>query len=52
MSTKYTLYKSLLSDVGNIIDSSVPTFTNLGNIAALFKERGNWFWVGIGRARV
>ena len=46
MSTKSTLYKSLLSDVGNIIDSSVPTFTNLGNIAALLKERGNWFWVG------
>ena len=46
MSTKSALYKNLLKDIENIIDGSVPTFTNLGNITALVKERFNWFWVG------
>ena len=39
-------YKNLLTDIENIIDNSIPSFTNLGNIAALLKERFNWFWVG------
>jgi GAF domain-containing protein len=39
-------YKNLLTDIENIIDNSIPPFTNLGNIAALLKERFNWFWVG------
>ena len=46
MSTKSALYKNLLKDIENIIDGSVPTFTNLGNITALVKERFKWFWVG------
>ena len=39
MSTKSALYKNLLTDIENIIDGSVPTFTNLGNITALVKEK-------------
>ena len=46
MRTKSTLYKSLIKDIENILDDSVPIFTNLGNIAALLKEKFNWFWVG------
>ena len=46
MSTKSALYKSLLKDIENIIDNTIPTFTNLGNIAAIIKERCDWFWVG------
>ena len=46
MSTKSDLYKNLLTDIENIIDGSVHTFTNLGNITALVKERFKWFWVG------
>ena len=46
MRSKSALYKSLIKDIENIIDYSVPTFTNLGNIAALLKEKFNWFWVG------
>ena len=46
MRTKSALYKSLIKDIENIIDDSVPTFTNLGNVAAILKEKFNWFWVG------
>ena len=38
MSTKSALYKNLLTDIENIIDGSVPTFTNLGNITALLSK--------------
>ena len=38
MSTKSAQYKNLLTDIENIIDDSVPTFTNLGNITATKKE--------------
>ena len=43
---KSNLYKNILKDIDNIIDYSVPTFTNLGNITALLKNNFNWFWVG------
>tara|TARA_Y100000996_G_C22455931_1_gene615925 strand:- start:103 stop:591 length:489 start_codon:yes stop_codon:yes gene_type:complete len=46
MTNKPNLYKNILSDIENILDFSVPTFTNLGNISALLKSRFNWFWVG------
>tara|TARA_Y100000768_G_scaffold386555_1_gene375251 strand:- start:2508 stop:2996 length:489 start_codon:yes stop_codon:yes gene_type:complete len=46
MINKPNLYKNILSDIENILDFSVPTFTNLGNISALLKSRFNWFWVG------
>jgi GAF domain-containing protein len=46
MTNKSNLYKNILSDIENIIDFSVPTFANLGNISALLKSRFNWFWVG------
>lgn len=46
MTNKSNLYKNILSDIENILDFSVPTFTNLGNISALLKSRFNWFWVG------
>lgn len=39
-------YKNLIQDIGNIIDTSIPTYTNLGNVSALIKSRFNWFWVG------
>ena len=46
MTNKSNLYKNILSDIENVLDFSVPTFTNLGNISALLKSRFNWFWVG------
>ena len=46
MTNKPNLYKNILSDIENVLDFSVPTFTNLGNISALLKSRFNWFWVG------
>ncbi len=46
MSNKSNLYKNILSDIENILDFSVPTYTNLGNISSLLKCRFNWFWVG------
>ena len=46
MTNKSNLYKNILSDIENILDFSVPTFTNLGNISALLKTHFNWFWVG------
>jgi len=46
MTNKSNLYKNILSDIENILDFSVPTFTNLGNISALLKSHFNWFWVG------
>ena len=46
MTNKPNLYKNILSDIENILDFSVPTFTNLGNISALLKSHFNWFWVG------
>ena len=46
MTNKPNLFKNILSDIENILDFSVPTFTNLGNISALLKSRFNWFWVG------
>lgn len=46
MINKSNLYKNILSDIENVLDFSVPTFTNLGNISALLKSRFNWFWVG------
>jgi len=46
MTNKPYLYKNILSDIENVLDFSVPTFTNLGNISALLKSCFNWFWVG------
>ena len=46
MTNKPNLYKNILSDIENVLDFSVPTFTNLGNISALLKSHFNWFWVG------
>ena len=46
MTNKSNLYKNILSDIENILDFSVPTYTNLGNISSLLKCRFNWFWVG------
>ena len=46
MTNKSYLYKNILSDIEYVLDFSVPTFTNLGNISALLKSRFNWFWVG------
>ena len=46
MTNKSNLYKNILSDIKNVLDFSVPTFTNLGNISALLKSRFKWFWVG------
>jgi len=46
MTNKSNLYKNILSDIENILDFSVPTFTNLGNISALLKSSFKWFWVG------
>ena len=46
MTNKSNLYKNILSDIENVLDFSVPTFTNLGNISALLKTHFNWFWVG------
>ena len=46
MTNKSNLYKNILSDIENVLDFSVPTFTNLGNISALLKSRFNWVWVG------
>jgi GAF domain-containing protein len=46
MTNKSNLYKNILSDIENVLDFSVPTFTNLGNISALLKSSFNWFWVG------
>lgn len=43
---KSNLYKNILKDIDNVIDYSVPTFTNLGNITALLKNNFKWFWVG------
>ena len=38
MTNKSYLYKNILSDIENVLDFSVPTFTNLGNISALLKN--------------
>ena len=46
MTNKSNLYKNILSDIENILDFSVPTYTNLGNISSILKCRFNWFWVG------
>ena len=46
MTQKSNIYKNTLKDIYNIIDYSVPTFTNLGNITALLKNNMNWFWGG------
>ena len=37
MNSKNILYKNLLTDIENILDLSVPTVTNLGNVVALIK---------------
>ena len=46
MNSKNILYKNLLTDIENILDLSVPTVTNLGNVVALIKGYFKWFWVG------
>ena len=46
MNSKNVLYKNLLTDIENILDLSVPTVTNLGNVVALIKGYFKWFWVG------
>ena len=46
MNSKNVLYKNLFTDIENILDLSVPTVTNLGNVVALIKDYFKWFWVG------
>lgn len=39
-------YDELYVETKGLLDRTVPLYTNLGNFAALVKQKSNWFWVG------